>query len=383
MIDGTDFDGEDPRARRGPRVGAAGETIWVQADLFMTHDVFGPEVFRIFEREFGADAAAWDRDKVVVIPDHYIFTEDPLARRNIDVLAGFVEKHGITHFFAGHPDYKGVCHVTLASEGFNRPGGILFGTDSHTCTAGAFGMFATGIGNTDGAFVLGTGRQWLKVPETMRFDFDGSLPPYLMAKDLILRIIGDIGCDGAAYRAMEFGGDGIASLSMEERMTLCNMVIEAGGKNGIVAADSVTEAYMRGRGKAVGEFLSPIPTPTITAAAATSAPTPPRRRQAPQPGQLRGGAQPRRRRARPLLHRLLHRRQDRGFHRSRPHPGGTQGRDRHLRGASHDRRRARAGDRGGGRKAAARHLRRGRLPGRPAVLRRLPRRTARHLRPGA
>jgi 3-isopropylmalate/(R)-2-methylmalate dehydratase large subunit len=235
-----------------------GETIWVQADLLMTHDVFGPEVFRIFEREFGANAAAWDRDKVIVIPDHYIFTEDPLARRNIDVLSGFVEKHGITHFFKpGTPNYKGVCHVTLASEGFNQPGGILFGTDSHTCTSGAFGMFATGIGNTDGAFILGTGKQWLKVPETMRFDFEGPLPPYLMAKDLILRVIGDIGCDGAAYRAMEFGGDGIVSLSMEERMTLCNMVIEAGGKNGIVAADAKTEAYMRERGKTVREFLTP------------------------------------------------------------------------------------------------------------------------------
>lgn len=235
-----------------------GESIWVNADLLMTHDVFGPEVFRIFEQEFGEAARVWDTGKVIVIPDHYIFTEDALARRNIDVLSRFVQKYGVTNFYKpGTPAYKGVCHVTLASEGYDQPGKILFGTDSHTCTAGAFGMFATGIGNTDAAFILGTGRQWLKVPETMRFDFDGALPSYLMAKDLILHVIGTIGCDGASYRSMEFGGDGVAGLSMEERMTLCNMVIEAGGKNGIIQADAVTEAYLAARGKSVDLALAP------------------------------------------------------------------------------------------------------------------------------
>ena len=108
------------------------------------------------------------------------------------------------------------------------------GTDSHTCTAGAFGEFATGIGNTDAGFVMGTGKLWVKVPQTMRFVFHGQMPPYLMAKDLILAVIGDIGCDGATYRAMEFDGDGVYALNIEERMTLCNMAIEAGGKNGVI-----------------------------------------------------------------------------------------------------------------------------------------------------
>ncbi len=139
---------------------------------------------------------------------------------------------------------------------------MLFGTDSHTCTAGAFGEFATGIGNTDAGFVMGTGKLWVKVPPTMRFVFHGELPPYLMAKDLILAVIGDIGCDGATYRAMEFDGDGVYALNIEERMTLCNMVIEAGGKNGVIAPDQVTLDYVNARNtgkQTVHRRSTPIP----------------------------------------------------------------------------------------------------------------------------
>ena len=142
-----------------------------------------------------------------------------------------------------------MCHIALPEEGFTRPGEVLFGTDSHTCTAGAFGEFATGIGNTDAAFIMGTGKLWVKVPQTQRFVFDGKMPEYLMAKDLILRIIGDIGVDGASYQAMEFAGDAVYSLNIEERMTLCNMVIEAGGKNGVIAPDGKTTDYVKSRSK--------------------------------------------------------------------------------------------------------------------------------------
>jgi 3-isopropylmalate/(R)-2-methylmalate dehydratase large subunit len=131
----------------------------------------------------------------------------------------------------------------------------LLGTDSHTCTAGAFGEFATGIGNTDAGFVMGTGKTWLKVPPTLRFVFHGELPPYLMAKDLILAVIGDIGCDGATYMAMEFDGDGVYSLNIEERMTLCNMAIEAGGKNGIIRADQKTIDFVKSRDKSAKPFV--------------------------------------------------------------------------------------------------------------------------------
>lgn len=229
---------------------APGDNVWVDVDVLMTHDVCGPGTIEIFKREFGAGAKVWDREKVVIIPDHYIFTEDVYARRNIDILREFAIEQGIKNFYdVGSPNYKGVCHVALSEEGHTRPGEVLFGTDSHTCTAGAFGEFATGIGNTDAAFILGTGKLWVKVPPTMRFVFEGEIPPYLMAKDLILHIIGDIGVDGATYKAMEFAGEGISGLSVEERMTLCNMAIEAGGKNGIIAPDDKTIAFVKQRTK--------------------------------------------------------------------------------------------------------------------------------------
>jgi 3-isopropylmalate/(R)-2-methylmalate dehydratase large subunit len=225
-----------------------GDNVWVKADVLMTHDVCGPGTIGIFRREFGRRARVFDPDKVVLIPDHYIFTADDKAHRNVDILREFAAEQGLPHLYdVGTPRYKGVCHVALAQEGHTRPGEVLLGTDSHTCTAGAFNEFATGIGNTDAAFVLGTGKLLLKVPPTMRFTFDGEVPPYVLAKDLILQIIGDIGVDGATYRALEFAGDAVMRLSMEERMTLANMVIEAGGKNGIIACDETTRAYVRAR----------------------------------------------------------------------------------------------------------------------------------------
>lgn len=234
-----------------------GESVWVDADVLMTHDVCGPPTISIFKEQFGEDARVWDKDKLVIIPDHYIFTEDKYANRNVDILRAFAADQDLPHFYdVGSEDYKGVCHIALPEEGFTRPGEMLFGTDSHTCTAGAFGQFATGIGNTDAAFIMGAGKLWVKVPETMRFVFYGdSMPPYLMAKDIILQIIGDIGVDGATYRTMEFGGPGITSMTMEDRMTLTNMVIEAGGKNGVVEPDIKTETYVRER---TDKYFEPV-----------------------------------------------------------------------------------------------------------------------------
>ncbi|MBW7888247.1 MAG: 3-isopropylmalate dehydratase large subunit [Bacteroidetes bacterium] len=226
----------------------AGDNVWIDVDVLMTHDVCGPGTFAIFKKEFGKEAKVWNNEKVVVIPDHYVFTSDVHANRNIQILRDFVAEHHLPHFYdVGSPNYKGVCHITLPEEGFTRPGEVLFGTDSHTCTAGAFGEFATGIGNTDAAFVLGTGKLWVKVPETMKFIFEGEMPKYLMAKDLILAVIGKIGVDGASYRAMDFCGETIDAMTMEDRMTICNMVIEAGGKNGICAPDKTTYDYLSTR----------------------------------------------------------------------------------------------------------------------------------------
>lgn len=230
-----------------------GENIWVDVDVLMTHDVCGPGTIGVFKEHFGKDAKVWDRRKVVVIPDHYIFTENKEAHRNIDILREFAKEQDLLYFYdVGTEKYRGVCHVALPAEGHARPGEVLFGTDSHTCTHGAFGLFATGIGNTDAGFIMGTGKLWVKVPPTMRFNFQGEMPPYLMAKDLILTVIGDIGVDGATYRAMEFAGETIQALNIDERMTLTNMAIEAGGKNGIIAPDDVTRHYVEKRTKAAG-----------------------------------------------------------------------------------------------------------------------------------
>jgi 3-isopropylmalate/(R)-2-methylmalate dehydratase large subunit len=229
-----------------------GDNVWTNIDVLMTHDVCGPGTIGIFKQNFGKDAKVWDRSKVVIIPDHYIFTADAMANRNVDVLRAFAAEQELPYFYdVGTDRYKGVCHIALPEEGHTRPGEVLLGTDSHTCTAGAFGEFATGIGNTDAGFVMGTGKLWLKVPPTMRFVFHGKMPNYLMAKDLILAAIGDIGCDGATYRAMEFDGEAVYALNIEERMTLCNMVIEAGGKNGVIAPDRVTLDYVNARGRGV------------------------------------------------------------------------------------------------------------------------------------
>src|SRR5258706_11188306 len=248
----------------------AGDNVWVAADVLMTHDVCGPGTIGVFHREFGKNAKIWDRSKVVIIPDHYIFTADSKSNRNVDILRDFVKEQEITYFYDviddpnGHwhfdpakgmlkrqygSHYAGVCHTALPQKGHTRPGEILFGTDSHTCMAGAFNEFATGIGNTDAGFVMGTGKLLLKVPETMHFRLEGQMQPGVMAKDIILHCIGEIGFDGATYRAMQFDGPAVAKLSMDDRMTIANMAIEAGGKNSIFPFDSRTAEYVDARVK--------------------------------------------------------------------------------------------------------------------------------------
>ena len=222
-----------------------GESVWLDVDVLMTHDVCGPPTIAIWKKEFGELAKIWDKQKLVIFPDHYIFTKNVHANRNVDVLRQFAEQYNLPNYYdVGSERYKGVCHIALAEEGFNVPGTVLFGTDSHTCTSGAFGMFATGVGNTDAAFILGTGKIWEKIPKSMKFTFNGKMPEYLTAKDLILRILGDITTDGATYRAMEFGGEAISGMNMFERMTLTNMAIEGGGMNGIISVDEITRKYL-------------------------------------------------------------------------------------------------------------------------------------------
>jgi 3-isopropylmalate/(R)-2-methylmalate dehydratase large subunit len=251
----------------------AGDNVWVQADILMTHDVCGPGTIGVFKREFGDKAKVWDRNKVVIIPDHYIFTADSKSNRNVDILREFVREQNLPYFYDVIDDangtwkfdpskgmlqrqhgshYAGVCHTALPQKGHTRPGEILFGTDSHTCMAGAFNLFATGIGNTDAGFVMGTGKLLLKVPETMHFRLEGQLQPGVMAKDIILHCIGEIGFDGATYRALQFDGSGVQYLTMDDRMTIANMAIEAGGKNAMFEFDDQTKAVVDQRCKLNG-----------------------------------------------------------------------------------------------------------------------------------
>ncbi|MDX2227349.1 MAG: aconitase/3-isopropylmalate dehydratase large subunit family protein [Verrucomicrobiae bacterium] len=268
-------------ARAGKKASVkAGEGVWVECDVLMTHDVCGPGTIGVFKREFGQDAKVWDKNRIVIIPDHYIFTSDSKSNRNVDILRDFVREQGIKYFYDviddpnGHwafdaskgllarqygSQYAGVCHTALAQKGHTRPGEILFGTDSHTCMAGAFNQFATGIGNTDAGFVMGTGKLLLKVPETMRFRLEGQLSPGVMAKDVILHIIGDIGFDGATYRAMQFDGPGALSLTIDDRMTIANMAIEAGGKNGMFPFDEKTAAWVKERSALNGTKSDYVP----------------------------------------------------------------------------------------------------------------------------
>jgi 3-isopropylmalate/(R)-2-methylmalate dehydratase large subunit len=246
----------------------AGDNVWVNTDVLLTHDVCGPGTIGVFKREFGKNAKVWDKNKIVIIPDHYIFTADSLSNRNVDILRDFVREQGLPYFYDviddpnGHwifdktkgqlkkqfgARYAGVCHTALPAKGHTRPGEILFGTDSHTCMAGAFNMFATGIGNTDAGFILGTGKLLVKVPPTMRFKLEGKMPKGVMAKDVILHVIGLIGFDGATYKAMQYEGSGVNEMNMDDRMTIANMAIEAGGKNGVFPCDEKTIDYVNER----------------------------------------------------------------------------------------------------------------------------------------
>ena len=225
-----------------------GENVWVNVDVLMTHDVCGPGAIAVFQERFGENARVFDPEKVVIIPDHYIFTEDALARRNVETVCRFADEQNLPYCYPpGTEDYRGVCHVTLPLEGHCRPGEILLGTDSHTCTHGAFGLFSAGIGNTEAGFVMGTGKLWLKVPPTQRFIIHGTLPDYLMAKDVILAIIGKIGVDGGTYQVMEFSGEAVQKMEIDERMTLCNMAVEAGAKSGIIEPDDMTDSFVKSR----------------------------------------------------------------------------------------------------------------------------------------
>ncbi len=227
-----------------------GDVVFANVDKVMMHDVSGPgviKVFREWEKKGKKLERIWNPDRVWVAEDHFVPAADRVSAENIITLSNFTKKYGITkHFKYGLGQY-GICHTLSHEEAMVLPGEVYVGGDSHTNTTGAMGAFAAGLGHTDVAYVLMTGQIWFRVPETMLFKIVGNKPAHIMAKDIILQIIGDIGTDGANYKAMQFAGDVVKKLTMEERLTLTNMTTEAGAKNGIIEPDETTSDYLRER----------------------------------------------------------------------------------------------------------------------------------------
>jgi 3-isopropylmalate/(R)-2-methylmalate dehydratase large subunit len=220
-----------------------GQLIECDLDLVLANDITAPIAIKVFD-ELGA-TEVFDRDRVCLVPDHYAPNKDIKSAEQTKTMREFAHAHHITHYY--ETGCAGIEHALLPEKGVVGPGDLMIGADSHTCTYGALGAFSTGVGSTDAGVGLATGRAWFKVPSTIRFQIDGELAPGATAKDIILYVIGMIGVDGALYQAMEFTGSTIRNLSMEGRMTISNMAIEAGGKAGLMEVDDVARAWLADR----------------------------------------------------------------------------------------------------------------------------------------
>lgn len=220
-----------------------GEIISTRIDVALGNDITAPIAIREF-REHGG-TKVFDPAKVVLVPDHFTPTKDIASAEQCKILRDFAREQSLPHYF--EQGEVGVEHALLPEKGLVLPGDVVIGADSHTCTYGALGAFATGVGSTDLAYAMMTGEAWFRVPETVKFVYRGTLPPGVDGKDLILFTIGDIGVEGARYQAMEFTGEAIAALTMAERFTMANMAIEAGAKNGIFVPDEKTTTYVEAR----------------------------------------------------------------------------------------------------------------------------------------
>jgi len=220
-----------------------GEIIMADIDIALGNDITAPLAIKEFERSGAAEV--FDREKIALVPDHFTPNKDIKSAQQAKILREFAHKHNLKYYW--DQGEVGVEHVLLPEQGVVVPGDLVIGADSHTCTYGALGAFATGMGSTDLAAAMITGKAWFKVPQTIKFIFNGRRQKWVGGKDLILYTIGDIGVDGALYRAMEFHGDTIDSLPMADRFTMANMAIEAGGKAGIFIPDDVTLDYTEQR----------------------------------------------------------------------------------------------------------------------------------------
>lgn len=234
---------EEILSRRVGRRVSAGDTVVAHVDCALAHDVTGPLAIEAFRR---LEQPVWDPHRVVFTFDHVMPANTVAAAELHRTIREFCAEHGVTNVFA-----EGICHQVLVERGFAAPGGVMVGADSHSTTYGALGCFATGLGSTDIGIVFATGRTWFRVPETIRVDVDGDPPLGVYAKDIALHVIGRLGADGADYCAVEWSGETVAAMQMDERLTLCNLSVDFGAKAGLIEPDGVTHAYAGGAGEDV------------------------------------------------------------------------------------------------------------------------------------
>jgi len=224
---------------------APGQFIRARVDLVLANDITAPIAIREFQR-LGV-GEVWDRERVVLVPDHFAPNKDVKSAEQCRLVREFARQQRLPHYF--EVGRMGIEHVLLPEQGLVLPGDLVVGADSHTCTYGALGAFATGMGSTDIAVAMATGQVWMRVPETIKLIYHGRLPRWVGGKDLILHTIGHIGVDGALYQAMEFAGPAIADLPMDDRFTMANMAVEAGAKTGLFHVDEKTLAYIESRAR--------------------------------------------------------------------------------------------------------------------------------------
>ncbi len=232
-----------------------GEFVEVEVDIALANDVTAPIAINKFEDLYKNSPKY--KDRIVLVPDHFTPNKDINSANQVKVLRDFAKKYDLKYFF--EVGEVGVEHALLPEQGIVVPGDIVIGADSHTCTYGALGAFATGVGSTDFAAAMISGKAWFKIPETIKFVYSGNLQKWVDGKDIILYTIGKIGVDGALYKVMEFTGEVIKALPMFSRLTMCNMAIEAGAKTGIIEPDTITEIYVKGRAKRDYKFFKSDP----------------------------------------------------------------------------------------------------------------------------
>ena len=233
--------------------GEAGEIVEREVDYIMVNDITGVPAFEVLTElenanenaNANANADEPKRDKVVIVQDHYVPNKDIASAEQAKALRNYARRYNITNYY--EIGKGGICHQVMIEEGFVAPGRLIIGADSHTCSYGALGAFSTGVGSTEAGAAMATGRLWFKVPTTQKFVIDGNLREYVMGKDIILHIIGDIGVSGSLYRSMEFYGSTISHLSLSDRITIANMVVEAGAKAGIIPPDEKVFRFLRNR----------------------------------------------------------------------------------------------------------------------------------------